>query len=229
MEKRRLVVLVYEPKRFRQVLDRLKKRRIPFSIPDDIKDIKPGDVVYTDDPRIAMELMEKGVLVFLDDKGSDSVLEKAILSLKFKNEYNELTVGVDPGDRFVVVVLADGSIVDFNISYSIEEALDYIRWVLKVFPAKKKIIKIGGGVGGIAFLDKLCKSLGLVVKETRTKIMVVDEGNSTPKTRWRNPFIERIISVIPDSIPYRKDLYAATAIALKQGVLVEDSDEDKPS
>lgn len=222
MYKRRLILLVYEPRRFIYVVNRLRKRGVSFSIPDSLDDVSQGDIVYTDDHRVASLLKSNGALVFLDEKGDDTILEKAVLSMNGKKEYNELSIGIDPGDRFVIVALADGSIVDYSISYSIDDAVKYVSRVLTVFPARKKLVKIGGGVGGIVFLEKLKR----VVGNSKIIMMVVDEDNSTPKTGWRNPFIERIISSIPNSTPYRKDLYAATVIALKQGIVVEDGDED---
>lgn len=221
--KNRLVLLIYDPRKFINVLTELRKRKIPFYIPDSLNEIRLNDIVYTDNKRVAEELSKRGIKTFYDSSVEGMVLEKAILYLDNKESYNELTIGVDPGRKYVCVVLADGVLVDYNVCFSITEALNYISRVLLRYPSKNKILKIGGGVNGILFVKNIFreKSLKDIIIKHGVKVVVVSEDNSTPKILWRNPFIERILSVLTESTPYKKDLYAATVIALKQGIPVE--------
>lgn len=147
------------------------------------------------------------------------MLERAILATYNKSVYNELSIGVDPGRRLVIVALADGMIVDYAVGFSVGEAISIIAGMLRRFPARTKVVRIGSGVSeGADLLSAVLSSKNLV---SIARIEVVDEKMSTPKVSWRNPFIERIIGSIRGEQAYRKDLYAAVVIALKKGVVVE--------
>ncbi len=217
----RLVLIILDPQRFRKAISILKPRGVDYSIPKYTEYRgRPNDIVYTDSQAVAERLQSRVRTIILDRYGKRMLLEKAILKLYNKDMYNELTIGIDPGRRYTAVAIADGEIIDWIQSTSEKELLSFIKENIEEIPAKKKVIKVGTGYRGLDLITKITTK-GAIIE-------AVDEGGSTPHGVSPSPFIERLIRNIDlytKNITRKKDLYAAIAIALKEGVVVEAGDE----
>ncbi len=220
---KRLVILVYNPRRFTYVVKRLRKRGISYYIPDKVEYVSREDIVYTDSKDVYMLLSKKGVKVLYDPSGNDMVLEKAILLSKGKDEYFEVSIGIDPGERHTVAVIADGELVDYALDLDEDDVLRLINKVVDTYPTKHVVVKIGKGVNGLDLALYLARNM-----EQNITMEIIDEHGSSPSSEWRNPFIDRIIGKSKTGIAQakKKDIYAAIMIALKSGIVVENIVED---
>ncbi len=219
------MLIIYDPKRYIYVSRYLRERGIKFTVPDSIEDLSSSDIVYTDDEKTYNLLKNMVRRVFLDKGGSRYLLEKAILSTNDKDCYNLVSVGVDPGSRYTVVVIGDGELIEWRHVGNIEGIVDHVRELVNNIPTRFFEVKIGVGVNG----SDIAYSVKRVVRD-KAVVELVDERESSPSRVWRNPFIEklflqRIRGV--NRVFKKKDVYAAIMIALKKGVLVETSVEDR--
>ncbi len=221
----RLALVIYDPKKYIYVSNYLKARGIVFRVPDTIDDVDDRDIVLTDDESLARELENRASLVFYDKAMGRDIIEKAILALKNKEQYNLLTIGVDPGDKYTVVAIADGELIEWKHIPSLDNTVEYLVNIVEQIPSRKKEVKIGLGGNGPVLAYKVKKALG-----DKAVVELIDEEKSTPGTLWRNPFIERLflhrISGL-NQVYKKKDIYAAIIIAFKNGFPVEVSVEDR--
>ena len=68
--------------------------------------------------------------------------------LKGKENYDTVTIGIDPGQVFGVAIIADGSIIDGENCFSVKETLNKIRNTLRTIDLSRSnvTVKIGSGV-----------------------------------------------------------------------------------
>ncbi len=198
----------------------LRARGIDYSVPDSPDySFTADDIVYTDSYEVFNTVKDRVYKVFYDPSGSRYVLEKAVLAVKDKEVYNQLSIGIDPGGRYTVIALADGEPVDWRHVSDINDLVEYVNELLIDIPAKEKIVRVGVCGRGVEIAYMISKAT-----EDRACVELVDEKHSTPHG-YRNPFIERILSNIRSNIDNnmarKRDLYAAITIALKEGVMVD--------
>ncbi|MCY0868627.1 MAG: hypothetical protein OWQ48_05310 [Desulfurococcus sp.] len=213
MQKRPLVIAVYEPRWFIRVLDILRERGVYFTHYYSSSEVPYGSVVYTDHPLFLREASERKDLLVVYDPGHECVnLEKAILASHLKEQYSELVVGVDPGRRLGYIVIGDGEYV-MHGSGDYVDLLNTLSYVASCIPAGKLVVRVGSKHKGV-------ETALLIRKDTGLRVEVVDEDDTTPnplKTGEMKVFESRLRRVKP----YReKDVYAAYKIALKKGVEV---------
>ena len=223
---RRLVIILYDPKRYMNTVKLLRARGIQYNVPDSPNfKVLTNDVIYTDSIDVFRKFKDKVAKVFYDPRGTRYVLEKAILALKDKKVYNLLSIGIDPGGKYTVIALADGELIDWNHISDIDSLRKYVSDLLASIPAREKVVRVGIGGRGLEIAYTIRKAV-----EKRVIIEAVDEVGSTPHG-YRNPFIERILSnignSIDNSITRKRDLYAAIIIALKEGFPVDIYVEDR--
>ncbi len=212
---RPLVLGIYEPRWFMKVLEILDKRRIEYSIYDNPDALPYYSVLYTDYELFVHEASRRSdVEIIYDPKGTLRGLEKSILATMFKKEYNEVTIGIDPGNKPYVVVLGDNDVLDYGY-IDIDLLSRRIKYYIDNIPARRTIVRIGMGSNGLKIADT-------IRRETNTVIELVDEYETTPRTNrftQINSISKRLIEKIK---PYRnKDAYAALKIALRKGLRVE--------
>jgi len=207
--KRPLVIAIDDPNWFMKTLALLRKRNISFTIYDDISKTPYYSILYTDHAYYVEKAGERrDITIYYDPEHTCRVFEKAVLATMFKEEYDEVVIGVDPGPTLHVVVIGDNELVDYE-SLSTENILDYIVEKLDCLPSSRRIIRIGGGYNG---WDIVLKIKGCV----DAKIEIVDENETTPKSSRRKLFYEKYLRSVWSS----KDLYAALRIAFRKGIEV---------
>ncbi|OYT40650.1 MAG: hypothetical protein B6U89_01420 [Desulfurococcales archaeon ex4484_58] len=212
---RPLVIAVYEPRWFMRVLNILRKRSVPFSIFESVDNIPYSSVFYTDYSFFVNQVRDRGDLyIVYDPMHSCRELERSILAMKFKDYYNEVVVGIDPGKKPYMVIIGDGEILEhkyIDLSRVEEEIVGY----LNCYPARQKLVRVGGGYNGWRIILRIREVID-------SRIEVVDEEETTPKQNRVDDLVvlDKYLSKL--SKPYRnKDAYAALKIALRKGIEVE--------
>ncbi len=196
-----------------QVLSILKERNISFTIYRDRDSIPYYSVFYTDYFYFVEEVRDRDdVLVIYDPDDSCRALERSILATRFKEEYNELVIGIDPGRKPYIVVLGDEEILEHGI-VSFNQIDEFINRCIKCYPHRKAVVRVGGGYNGWKIILEIRDKLGIPIE-------VVDEEETTPKSkRVDDPvFLNKAFEKLSR---YRnKDAYAALKIALRKGIEV---------
>ncbi|ADV65004.1 hypothetical protein [Desulfurococcus mucosus] len=214
MQKRPLVIAVYEPRWFLKVLAVLRERNVSFSHYYSRDEVPYGSVFYTDYTVFLEEVSDRrDVVVFYDPSRDCRVLEKAILATRLKTGYRELVLGVDPGRRLGYIVIGDGEYVEHGTGDYID-VVNMANYLRECMPADRVIVRVGSRHRGVELASMLRRDTGL-------RVEIVDEDATTPgsvsidEARVLGERLRRVK-------PFReKDVYAAFKIAMMKGVEVE--------
>lgn len=144
------------------------------------------------------------VVVFTD---VESTIQEALRVLEGIVTARECVIGIDPGERPGIAVLADGRVLRLVQAASPEEVRATVADVMHRIPAERFVIRVGNGAP--TFRDRILNTLaGLPAL-----IEVVDERHSTPAHYHGS--VER-------------DTAAATSIALLRGTPIGAGDVGPP-
>lgn len=215
MQKRILILAVYDPKWSMYVVELIKRRGIIYSYYYSVDNIPQGSVVYTDHGYFVDELRNRRDLVIIYDPDRNCrKVEEAILSTALISGYEEVIVGVDPGSTLSYVALGDGDL----ILYGSGDLLDFekdLSYIVECISFRELVVRIG-----------LTQRSGDLVNYVRekfryVKIELVDESSTSPG-------ISRLGDLIYSKKklrglkPFRhRDIYAAYRIALSKGIEVD--------
>ncbi|MEM4481669.1 MAG: hypothetical protein QXK88_00885 [Desulfurococcaceae archaeon] len=214
MQRRALVIAIYDPKWFLKVLGVLRRRDLLFQHYYTSDKVPYSSVVYTDFNLVLKELSGRGdLLVVYDPDKSCRKVEEAILASHMIGGYANIVMGIDPGSVLSYVFLGDDQLIFYGEG-GLRELEDDLSYVLSCIPFEKVKIKIGAGPKSINIIEFLKKKFNL------SSIELVDEAETSPRKR-------RIEEAIYSSRrlkglkPFRhRDIYAAYKIALSKGVEV---------
>lgn len=211
-KRRGFVIAIYDPNWFLKVLDYLKRRGLNFLIYENISSIPYYSVLYTDYRWFVEQASSRmDVAVVYDPMHNCLLLEKAILRTRFKDIYEFLTIGVDPGSTATFAVIGDDELIDHGKANP-GELGDKILEKLLCIPYREAVLRVGGGVDGWRIALNLKNKL-------RIKVEVVDEEETSGLTKLESILIKN--KFLPSrNIRLDKDLYAAIRIALRKGMIV---------
>jgi len=174
----------------------LRARGIPFHplAPGEIIPASVGVVVTTRDEARTLELHQAFVVPFTT---VEETIADALRMLHNPGPFRACVIGIDPGDRPGVAVLADGRVLQLVHARSPEAVGDIVRGVVDRVPAERFIVRVGDGAPTCR--DRILQGLAGV----NAALELVDETRTTP----------------PDYHgPAERDTAAATNIALSPGI-----------
>lgn len=135
-----------------------------------------------------------GVIAFTEP---ERTIDEALRVLDGSAGFRRCVIGIDPGERPGVAVLADGRVRRLVHAASPEAVRKIVDAILASMPADAFILRVGNGAP--TFRDRILHTLvGLDLP-----LEIVDESHSTPAARHGN---------------MERDTQAATSIALTPGV-----------
>lgn len=133
----------------------------------------------------------------------EETLAEALRILEAPGPFRQCVIGIDPGERPGVAVLADGRVFRLIHAPAPEAVREAVVRVLASLPAARFVIRIGHGAP--TFRDRILQTLtGL-----DARIEIVDERRTTPANCHGNA---------------ERDTQAATAIALTPGHVLRPDD-----
>lgn len=175
----------------------LRERRIPF-VP-----LAPGEPVPLHVGAVLTTAAEADLIAHphvVSFSTVDDTLDVALHLLHGRSSYRLCVIGVDPGDRPGIAVLADGKILRLVHAPSPEAVRVAIEGALATFPAGEFVLRIGNGAP--TSRDRILRALdGLPLR-----MELVDETRSTPIAYHGNA---------------ERDTVAATNIALTPGRIID--------
>ncbi len=135
----------------------------------------------------------------VSERDISTAVSKCVRISKGISEIDKLVIGIDPGLKPGMAVLADELVVEVDTLSSPEEAPRAVGRAVKAYPADETLIRIGsgGGIYNMRILSALQEKLGLPIE-------TVDETATTPNL-GRSASSEL------------RDAVAAVNIALKRG------------
>jgi hypothetical protein len=146
--KAKVAVATVSGKAYFLIVNKLKERNIPFI------SLVPGETVPTEIKAVITTEKEKRrinhekILNYDSGTDPDALANEVMKALQGKEAYENIVIGVDPGDVFGLAVIADGKVNETGNCFSIQEALTKINSVIKNVDVSSTVvtIKIGSGV-----------------------------------------------------------------------------------
>jgi len=146
--KAKVAVATVSGKAYFLILNKLRERNIAFL------SLVPGEPVPTEVKAVITTEKEKHrikhekILVYDSETEPDTVVNEIMKILQGKEVYEKIVIGVDPGEVFGLAVIADGKVNETGNCFSIQEALNKIKNIVKNvdFSSTAVSIKIGNGV-----------------------------------------------------------------------------------
>jgi hypothetical protein len=146
--KAQVAVATVDGKAYYQIVTELRTRNIPFLsfIPGEPIAAAIQVVITTKEEQHLIN--HPKILIYDPAVEPDIIGNKIVRILQGKETYQNLTIGVDPGEVFGFAVLVDGTLIEKEKCFSIKETITKIKNTLKTVdgPASKVTIKIGSGV-----------------------------------------------------------------------------------
>ncbi len=171
----------------------LRARSVPFVSLSNWEDVPPEVGVVITTEAEAHRVEHANVVVFT---GPTEAVNAAVRILRGGGVYRRVIVGIDPGDRPGVAVIADGALTHAFAASSPEDVPEGVRRSLAGLVAERVTIRVGHG--DPTKRDRILHGL----LDLGLPIEIVDESRSTP--------------VASRASGYR-DIAAAKAIALGAG------------
>ncbi len=123
--------------------------------------------------------------------------------------HQELIIGVDPGKHVGIYIEADGKELSKFVSVELKYIAKHISDLIKKVPSKRRILKIGNGIGIIEVLRHVVFPL-----KDKFEVFIVNEENTSAIFRHNNG-TPRILT----------NELSAKEIAKRDGVLIKNVDK----
>ncbi len=190
--KRRIGIATNNFKLSYQVIKELKRRGIEYTM------IAPGSkvprgidvVMTTKEENDLVSFKKKAIIQEEDVEGS---VERALLMCENCLEFSTIVIGIDPGESPGMAIVGDGRVIKAIHLRSPEAVEGEVKKALKVYKAKKYLIKVGDS-GGV-FRDRVLRA----ISDFDVDVEIVNEKNTSGRNRKYS------------------DLHAAIKIAMKRG------------
>jgi hypothetical protein len=158
--KAKVAVATVSGKAYYLIVNELKKANVPFisltphePIPLEIK-----VVITTEKERPFIN--HENVLVYKDGMDLQALVNQTLQLIEGKDSYEQIVIGVDPGEVLGLAVLADGKVIRTGNCFGINETLDEIENIIKSLKdirASMIAVKVGDGIP--EYKEKLLKAL----------------------------------------------------------------------
>jgi len=146
--KAKVAVATVSGKAYFLIVNKLKERNITFIslVPGEPVPIEVKAVITTEKEK--KRINHEKILVYNSEMEPDALANEVMKVLQGREAYEKIVIGVDPGEVFGLAVIADGKVNETGNCFSIQEALNKTKNVIKNvdFSSTAVSIKIGNGV-----------------------------------------------------------------------------------
>lgn len=214
MQRRLLVLAIYDPRWFMKVLELSRRRGVIFNHYYFKERVPYGSVVYTDFEQVLGELADRNdLIVVYDPEKTCRGFEKAVLLTMHITGYRNLVIGIDPGATLSYVVLGDDHLLLYGDGGLRDLSRD-LSYVTNCIPHEEIRVRVGAGSRCGEVLEYIKKNYAWLPLE------LVDEASTSPSRRKTEEIVyssKRLRGLKPFR---HKDIYAAYKIALSKGIEV---------
>ena len=158
--KAKIAVATVSGKAYYLIVNELKKIKMPFIslTPYDPIPLEVKVVITTEAERHLIN--HETVLTFKDGMDLQALINQTLQHVEGKDSYEQIVIGIDPGEILGIAVLADGKVIKTGNCFSIDETLNEVENAiknLKDIKASMIVVKIGDGIP--EYKKKLLKAL----------------------------------------------------------------------
>jgi hypothetical protein len=180
-----VAVATVQGKAYFLIVNELKQRNIPFvslipgeNIPARIR------VVITTSNEIARVVHSK--IIAFDIQTEPNILGREIFRLLLgKEAYDNVIIGIDPGEVIGVAVLADGVIVEKGNCYCVEETVGMIMGALRVVDISRTSVRVKIG-SGVPLYRRFLEALDEVLPKNVDLEVVGESGTNSSSKEYKH-------------------------------------------
>ncbi len=144
----KVAVATIKGKAYFLIVNELNQRNIQFLslIPGESIPVEIRVVITTKNEKHL--ITHSKIIVFDTEMEPESLGVEVVKILQGKENYDNVVIGVDPGEVFGIAIIADGAVIDSENCFSIKETLNKTKSILKTidFSRSAVTVKIGSGV-----------------------------------------------------------------------------------
>lgn len=148
MLREKVAVATVEGKAYFLIVNWLREQNIPFT------SLVPGEPVPAEvkiaitTPNEKQKVKHEKILVFTDEGELEYLTVELKRILEGKEAYQNIVVGIDPGEANGVVVIGDGKVIEEGNCFSIPEVVHSIKKTIRKvnFSLTAVFVKVGNGV-----------------------------------------------------------------------------------
>jgi hypothetical protein len=146
--KSKVAVATVRGKAYYLIVNELKERGIPFLSLIPGEPIPPESKVVITTPVESPQIMHNYVLVFEPQTDPHAMGGRIVKILRGKENYENIVVGVDPGEVIGLALIGDGAVIERQNAFSVRETVDSIQALLRGVDLSRTsvTVKIGSGV-----------------------------------------------------------------------------------
>lgn len=192
---RHIGLMTRDPRTYFEMLKALREQDIEFIAlePGEPLPATVGAVITTPDER-AMVCFDRVVT----DENPDVAIAKAKMMLTGAGDISNLMIGIDPGVKPGVAVLADGMVMTRYLADSPEAVSRIISGVEEDYPEAEVVVRIGNG-------DRTNRNrIFNALWEHGLRIEIVDERNTTKRSQTPDEDAAVEIAMTPGYSPRKK-------------------------
>ena len=200
-----LVLLLVDQRLAVKIIERLRKRGVNSSL----LEFPKVDIIITDSKAVAsMKSKEGKKVILVSNEDYEGKVELFLLQLRGKMLYNELLVGVDPGENIGFIIIGDGKIIEWATYNVVDRLMNRLENIILYYPYRNCVIRVGNrGRNAEKILDEIVNLMSKIRALGRIIVEVVDESKTR---RTFHPSIR--------GLP--KDVTSALIIAYRKGIEV---------
>jgi len=191
----KVAVVTVQGKAYFLIVDELKRRNIPFYslIPGETIPIEVKVIITTEKEKPLIN--HDRILVYNDESEPERLGNEVIKILRGKEAYENLIIGIDPGQDFGVAVVADGLVIHAENCFSIKEVINEVKNVLRIVDVSSSLVTVKIG-SGVPVYKELLEALDVFLPP-EIVLEVVGEGGTSRNIRFgRRRGLRDIVSAI---------------------------------
>ncbi|MEM2568280.1 MAG: hypothetical protein QXH20_07440 [Candidatus Bathyarchaeia archaeon] len=147
--KAKVAVATVSGKAYYLIVNELKKADVPFIslTPYEPIPLETKVVITTEMER--SHINHENILVFKDGIDLQALVNQTLRFIEGKDSYEQIVIGIDPGEVLGLAVLADGKVIRTGNCFGINETLDEIENIIDSFKdikASRIAVKVGDGI-----------------------------------------------------------------------------------
>ena len=193
----KVAVATVQGKAYFYIISELKQRKIPFFslIPGQIVPVGVKVVITTEKEKPLVKHDKILIYNTMLEGETEYLGSEVVRIIQGKEAYENVVIGVDPGEVFGLAVIADGLIIHTENYFSVKEVLNEIKKILKVTNSSLGTIKIKIG-SGVPIYRELLEKLDSALPFEVVLEIVGEEGTNRNITSGRRRGLRDIVSAI---------------------------------
>jgi hypothetical protein len=188
-------LMTQNPRTYFEMLEALREQNIEFVA------LEPGESLPANVGAVITTPEERARIYFdrvVTDEQPDVAIAKARMMMASAGEVRNLMIGVDPGVKPGVAVLADGVVLTRYLADSPEAVSRIVGGVGEEYPEAEVVVRIGNG-------DRINRNrIFNALWEHGLRLEIVDERNTTPRSQTPDEDAAVEIAMTPGYSPRKK-------------------------